>query len=93
VVASSAPVDGLSCELVVVLTTPLGGIVPCSAEGCTRKVRWFTLRRHALGLALLERPVYVCDEDRTEVRRLVGVDTLALVAEDGSVKHNDGDTR
>lgn len=61
------------CEVLVVLPTPLGGLVSCSVVDCERKVTRHAMQRTARGLALLRSPLYLCDahrpEDRTEVVR------------------------
>lgn len=44
-----------------VLSTPLGGIVDCSARDCAAKVTRHAMHRTARGLVLLKRPLYLCD--------------------------------
>jgi hypothetical protein len=55
-----------SCEQLVVLSTPLGGIVSCSVDNCERKVTRHAMQRTARGLALLVDQLYLCDAHRPE---------------------------
>ena len=54
---------GASCPLVVVLSTPLGGIVPCVVDDCSGKVTRHGMIRTAIGLRLpMPTRLYWCDD-------------------------------
>lgn len=64
----SEPQIGEACPWVVVLPTPLGGIVSCIVPGCDGKVTRHGMLRTARGLRLpLPGRLYWCDEHGPEL--------------------------